>query len=168
MEDPRRKRQLVKKRKKKINSSPEDDPLWGLFGVWGRVLIVFANIGFLLFVGATILGWGMFKFVLHVFGLGLLLLFSRPNYSPFLSSIYCDSGMTKEEVDELRRMVLRKLTGQSSELPQAYYTAAVSRAAPPPPPPPPLPEMQPPPVQHRLQGTMGWFGRFLRRVVDGR
>ena len=131
MEDPRQRK--LKKKKKKLRASPEDDPLWGLFGVWGRVLIVFSNIGFLLFLGSSILGWGMLKFLVHVFGVGLLLLFSRPNYSPFLSGTYCDSGMTKEEIEELRRMVVRKLTGYgtSSSPGQPSLAEQIRRIAPP-------------------------------------
>lgn len=162
MEEGRRRK--VGKRKP-LKSSPEDDPLWGLFGVWGRVLIVFANIGFLLFLGATILGWGMFKFTLHVFGLGLLLLFSRPNYSPFLSSVYCDSGMTREEIEELRQMVIRKLYGQSRGTPSPAQGTRVEidviRT---------IASDLPAQAERNtgLSGSLGFFGKFLRRFVDPR
>jgi len=163
MEDPAQVQKLRKK-KKRIRASPEDDPLWGLFGVWGRVLIVFSNIGFILFLGSLLLGWGMFKFLIHVFGAGLLLLFARPNYSPFLSSTYCDSGMTREEIEELRRMIIRKLTGitSASGPARAQLAEQIRRIA-------PQTATNPEPERAGgLVGSLGAFGRFLKRVVENR
>jgi hypothetical protein len=139
-----------RKRNKKL-PSPEDDPLWNLFGVWGRVLIVFANIGFMLYFGSLLFGWSMFKFLMHVSGSGWLLLFLRPNYSPFLSVKWCKSGLSLQQLEELKGMVVRKLESEGNggaASPASSYVPSERRS--------------------RLRGSLGIVGDFLTRVVKGK
>lgn len=141
-----------KRKKKKVTKSPEEDPLWGLLGVWGRVFIVFSNIGFLLYVGSLLVGWGMLKFLVHVSGTGFLLLFARPNYSPFLSGYYCSPNMTHEEIAELRAMVVRKLNGESPEYPLEFVPSSF------------IPQGYE--GQSRLSGSLGIVGRLLTSIIS--
>jgi len=99
------------------DDAEDDNPLWSLFGVWGRVLVVFGVIGHVLAAGALAVGWPLHKFLVHVLGAGLLLLFSRPRYSPALSSRLA-SGMSPRELQDVRLAVDAKL-GLAHRVPSA-------------------------------------------------
>jgi len=59
-------------------------------------------------VGSLIVGWPMHKFLMHVLGSGLLLLFARPSFNPALSN-KLRSGMSQGELGEICRMVEDRL-----------------------------------------------------------
>jgi len=117
----------------------ELDPMWKLLGVWGRVLLVFGCIGHVLYFGALLVGWPFRKFLTHILGLGLLLLFSRPKYNPRLS-LMVESGYSSQGLQELRRMVESKLGLPSSSTSAYPYQSA------------------PTTIQRNLFASLGWLG----------
>jgi hypothetical protein len=129
----------------RVEDEPELHPLWGLFGVWGRVLVVFGVIGHLLWFLALLFGWPMGKLLSNVLGFGLLLLFSRPGYRPGLS-MWLRSGYSRAEVAEIARLVELKLG-----LPPAHR-----------------PLLPVPRVHRRMAGSLGVVGEWFTWALRGR
>jgi hypothetical protein len=84
----------------------EINPWTTLFGVWGRILILFSCISLILFVGSFMVGWPYPKFITHTLMTGVLLLVSRPNYSLELSKKYLPSTtLTNQHIIHLKQQI---------------------------------------------------------------